>query len=150
MIKGTLFDTLGWGDWAWSRTLGGASYDLLFGFLETLLQAGSSCIAESNFEAGRAADRLRGLCETYRFMPIEILCTADLETLRRRYRVRLASRHVGHVDHLNAATHEAAWTGERHGSLNLGGQSVRVDTTAFGKTEQNALVSRLRNTVAAA
>lgn len=80
-------------------------------------------------------------------MPIEILCTADPETLRRRYRVRLASRHVGHVDHLNAATNEATWTGERHGSLNLGGQSIRVDTTTFGETEQNALLSKLRNVV---
>lgn len=148
VLKETLFDTLGCGDRAWSRTLGGASYDLLFNVLETLLRAGCPCIAESNFEAGRATNRLRGLCETYNFTPMEILCTADLETLRRRYQARLASRHVGHVDHLNAASNEASWTSERHGSLNLGGWSIRVDTTRFGKTEQDVLVRDLQKIVA--
>ncbi len=146
-LKETLFDTLGSGNRGWSRTLGGASYDLLFSVLETLLRAGCPCIAESNFEAGRAANRLRGLYETCSFTPIEILCTADLETLRERYRARLASRHVGHVDHLNAATNEASLTGERHGSPDLGGQSVRVDTTRFGETERAILVSALQKVI---
>lgn len=103
VLKETLFDALGWRDREWSRTLGGASYDLLFSFLETLLQARYSCLVESNFEIGRATTRLQGLCETYNFTPLEILCYADPTTLHKRYKVRLASgeRHAGHVDHLN-------------------------------------------------
>ncbi len=143
-LKETLFDTLGSGNRAWSRTLGGASYDLLFSVLETLLRAGCPCIAESNFEAGRAANRLRGLYETCSFTPVEILCTADLETLRRRYQARLASRHPGHVDHLNLDEISAWWTGGRHGSLDLGGRSILVDTTEFGHNGQELLVSRLQ------
>ena len=69
VLKETLFDTLGWRDRAWSRALGGASYDLLFSVLESFLQAGSPCIVESNFEVGRASSRLKSLCETHNFTP---------------------------------------------------------------------------------
>ncbi len=143
VLKETLFDTLGSGDREWSRTLGGASYELLFGILETLMRAGCSCVVESNFEAGRASERLRALCQTHRFTPVEILCTANLETLRNRYKARLSSRHVGHVDHLNAATNETAWAGERHGFLELWGRTLCVDTARFGQTGQTALIANL-------
>lgn len=145
VLKETLFDTLGWRDRAWSRTLGGTSYDLLFSFLASLFRAKRPCIAESNFEIGRATTRLRGLCEIYGFSPLEILCTADLTTLRERYRARLESgeRHAGHVDHLNLNEIDAAWTGGERGSLNLGGYSIRVDTTNFGVPEHAALVDSL-------
>lgn len=149
VLKEALFDTLGARDREWSRTLGGASYELLFSVLESLMRAGCSCITESNFEAtGRARERLRGLCETYSFTPAEILCTADLETLRERYRARLSSRHVGHVDHVNEAANEAAWTGERHGTLGLGGRSLRVDTARFGSREQAILIGSLKTSLA--
>ena len=66
--KERLFDTLGTGwptataapnhdatDRAWSRRLGGASYELLWGALETQLAAGVATIVESNFRGARAA-----------------------------------------------------------------------------------------------
>ena len=148
VLKEALFDTLGSRDREWSRTLGAASYELLFSVLETLLQAGCSCVTESNFEAGRATDRLRGLCDRYGFAPVEILLTADLETLRNRYKTRLSSRHVGHVDHVNESTNEAAWTGERHGTLGLGGRTIRLDTARFGELEQTALIDDLKTSLA--
>ena len=152
VLKETLFDALGSRDreWSreWSRTLGAASYELLFSVLETLLRAGCSCVTESNFEAERHESRLRGLCDRYGFVPVEILLTADLETLQNRYQARLSSRHVGHVDHVNESTNEAAWTGERHGTLTLGGRTMRLDTARFGELEQAALINDLKTSLA--
>lgn len=145
VLKEALFDTLGTDDREWSRTLGGASYELLFTVLGTLMRAGCSCVVESNFEASRHTEHLRGLCETYGFTPVKILCTADLETLRGRYRKRLRLRHPGHVDHVNEATNEASWTGGRHGLLDLGGQTMTVNTARFGGLERNSLLKHLKS-----
>lgn len=148
MLKEILFDTLGVKDRAWSRAVGGSSYDLLFSMLESLLQAGCPCVAESNFELGRAAERLKSLCETYGFTPVEIFCTAEVKTLRRRYLARLESgeRHAGHVDHLNLDDISARWANDRHSSLGLGGQSIRVDTTNFGGLEYALLIREVQFT----
>ena len=145
VLKEILFDTLGVKDRAWSREVGGSSYDLLFSMLESLLKVGNPCVVESNFEPGRAAERLKSLCETYRFTSVEILCTADAKTLRRRYLARLESgeRHAGHVDHLNLDDISARWANNRHGSLGLGGQSIQVDTSKFGESEYASLVREL-------
>lgn len=152
VLKEILFDTLGAKDRAWSREVGGASYDLLFSFLESLLRAGYPCITESNFELGRAADRLKSLCETYKFTPVEVLCTADPATLRERYLTRLGSgeRHVGHVDHLNLDEISQRWANNQYGSLGLGGRSIRVDTTRFGERERALLLGELQKTLHAA
>ncbi len=145
VLKEILFDTLGVKDRAWSREVGGSSYDLLFSFLESLLQAGCPCIAESNFEIGRATDRLKGLCKTYGFTPLEILCTAEMKTLRERYLARLESgRHPGHVDHLNLDEISERWANNQSGSLKLGGQNIRVDTATFGNPERALLRRELQ------
>lgn len=146
-LKETLFDTLGSRDRAWSRTLGSASYDLLFTVLDLLMRAGGSCITESNFEVGRASRRLQELCQRYGFTPVELVLYADLDTLRRRYWARLGARHPGHVDHLNLAEQSAKWVNAQHGALGLGGESIRVDTTAFGDDELLELIRKLTGLV---
>jgi predicted kinase len=50
-IKERLFESLGWSDREWSKRLGGASWDLLYWFVETQLAAGQSCVIESNFNS---------------------------------------------------------------------------------------------------
>ncbi len=52
-IKETLFETLGWGDRAWSRRLGTATMALLYLLLEEHLRAGQPCIVECNFYPDR-------------------------------------------------------------------------------------------------
>src|SRR5207237_374292 len=49
LFKETLFDTLGWGDRAWSRRAGLASTQLLCRTAAALLEAGQSIAMESNF-----------------------------------------------------------------------------------------------------
>lgn len=149
VLKEILFDTLGVKDRAWSREVGGASYALLYSFLESLLRVGYPCIVETSFEPERASSRLKSLCKTYGFVPLEILCTSDLETFRERYKVRLASgeRHVGHVDHLNLDEISARWVSGARGSLELGGRSIQVDTTSFGERERALLLGELQKTL---
>jgi predicted kinase len=48
-VKEALFDALGTGDREWSRRLGRAAYDVLFVMARRLLEAGTSCVLESNF-----------------------------------------------------------------------------------------------------
>ena len=145
VLKEILFDTLGAKDRVWSREVGGSSYVLLYSFLESLLSAGYPCIVETSFEK-RASARLKALCETYGVVPVEILCTSDLETFYKRYKARLESgeRHAGHVDHLNLDEISSRWVSGERGSLELGGQSLRVDTTDFGNPERALLVRKLQ------
>ena len=149
VLKEILFDTLGVKDRAWSREVGGSSYVLLYSFLESLLSAGYPCIVETSFER-RASARLKNLCDTYNFTPVEILCTSDLETFRKRYQARLESgeRHAGHVDHLNLNEISSRWISGERGSLGLGGQSIRVDTTNFGNLERDLLLEDLQKILA--
>lgn len=144
VLKETLFDTLGSHDRDWSRTLGRASYALVFSVLEELMRAGCSCIAESNFEMGLHSKRFRELCDRYGFKPVELVLYAHLSTLHQRYRARLESRHPGHVDHLNLEEQSAKWVSGLHGTLDLGGESIRVDTTSFGQADYDALLEQLK------
>ncbi|MGA7732343.1 MAG: AAA family ATPase, partial [Chloroflexia bacterium] len=45
-IKETLFDSLGVGDWEWSRKLGSTTYSLMTYILEALMPAGISLVLE--------------------------------------------------------------------------------------------------------
>jgi hypothetical protein len=57
-LKERLFDTLGIKDRAWSRRLGGASYELLFHTLALLLQTDHPCLIESNFYGEPATTKI--------------------------------------------------------------------------------------------
>jgi predicted kinase len=87
-IKETLFDALGTGDTAWSRSLGRATFALLYAALERQLEAGRPVIVEANFDAIHAPAKLAELRRRYDFRPFEVHCTASLEVLRHRYAAR--------------------------------------------------------------
>jgi predicted kinase len=101
-IKEILFDHLGWRDRAWSMKLGGASFELLFYFVESQLAAGQSLVVETAFIPRFSTPRFLALRERYDFRPIQVLCTANVEVLFARFTGRTATgeRHPGHVDHL--------------------------------------------------
>ena len=125
-LKERLFDTLGTGDREWSRRLGVATFELLFGVADGLLGAGTSCVVEANFDA-QAVPRLRALSGHRTF---QIVCTAPEEVARERFAARAASgeRHPGHLDgviaeELAAGEHDGRW-----GPLDLDGELLVVDT----------------------
>jgi predicted kinase len=73
-VKELLFDTLGIHDRAWSRQLGGASYELLFHMLALLLKTGHACLVESNFSGELAIRKLCALVQQYQYRPFQIQC----------------------------------------------------------------------------
>jgi len=89
-IKEALFDALGTGDREWSRRLGRATYDVLFLVARRLLEAGASCVVESNFSN---AEPLRALPPA---RVVQILCVAPHDIVLERYAARM--RHPGHLD----------------------------------------------------
>jgi predicted kinase len=133
-VKETLFDTLGWEDRQWSKKLGGASYALLFYFIEAQLAAGQSLVVEANFYPGFSENFLE-LQQRYDFEPLQILCFADGEILFERFKKRSESgnRHPGHVDHLNYDEFRQTLLFGRLEPLNIGGKVVEVDTGDFEK-----------------
>jgi AAA domain len=60
-IKEQLFNSLGWSDRAWSRKIGGASYDLIWLLAERILAANAPAIIEGNFRGTVAETRLRAI-----------------------------------------------------------------------------------------
>jgi catechol 2,3-dioxygenase-like lactoylglutathione lyase family enzyme/predicted kinase len=157
-FKERLFDTLGttWPtataepnrdttDRAWSRRLGAASYELLWGALEIHLAAGVATIVESNFPGGRASARFQALAARHPFVARQVNCVADGATLLRRHRERAASgeRHPGHGDDLDDALH-AVFRRGRLDPLDLPGATIEVDTTDFAMLPYDGLLTNLR------
>ena len=153
--KERLFDTLGTGwptattapnhdatDRAWSRWLGGASYELLWGALETQLAAGVATIVESNFPGQRATGRFRDLAARHPFIARQINCVADGATLLRRHEARAASgaRHPGHGNDLDDAL-RAIFRRGRLDPLELPGATSDVDTTDFAALDYDGLLA---------
>ncbi|MCP9484892.1 MAG: ATP-binding protein [Gaiellaceae bacterium MAG52_C11] len=140
-LKERLFDTLGAGDRGWSRRLGAATFELMFGLAAELLGAGASLLVEANFDA-QSTPRLRAL-PAHR--PFQVVCTAPADVRRARFRERATSgaRHPGHLDdavglELEAGEHEGRWQ-----PLDLDGRPVIVDTASPVDVRALAAAARL-------
>jgi len=136
-LKETLFDTLGCRTRRQSRRLGLASVMLLHHIARAELVAGRSCVLESNFRPQWATDEFRALQEQHPFVPFQVYCTADPAVRAARMGKRWSSgkRHRGHGDG-GAETWWARVRGlapsqsdEGYGLLDIGGQTIEVDTT---------------------
>ena len=144
--KAALFDSLGWGDRAWSRKLGIASYGVLYHVVEAQLAAGRSLVVESNFDPEWHTPRFLALKERYGFAPVQILLRAEGETLLARFKARSLSdeRHPGHVEGGQWAEQRAALLRGRTEPLALGGRVLEVDTTDSAALDYGALVAAIR------
>lgn len=143
-FKEILFDTLGWEGREWSKKLGGASYDLLYYAMESVMRAGVSSVVESNFQSEFAKEKIRGFIEKYKCDVITINCVTDAAVRAQRFKDRneKGERHPGHVDHVNydqqfIDTPEDAL-------LDLGGTLITVDTTDFDTINYEDLIKKLR------
>jgi predicted kinase len=132
-LKECLFDTLGIHDRAWSRQLGGASYELLFHTLALLLKTDHACLVESNFQGELATTKLCTLVQQYRYRAIQILCHTKPTVLldRLRHRAISGERHPGHADHEDIDRLTLANVMGRYDPLPLEGPCLEVNTTDF-------------------
>lgn len=141
MIKEQLFDSLGWSDRAWSRSLSIASMDMLFLWLKTEAAAGRAVVVEGNFDCERDTQRFVAAVGPPGAQWVQVLVGCDGAVLVERHRARAAAgrRHPGHQ--------EAALVGELTERLAVGwavplalpGALVRVDTTDFGLVDADAI-----------
>jgi predicted kinase len=145
-VKEVLFDALGHGDVEWSKRLGRAVYPLLYHALEQQLRAGRACVLEANFDHAAASDGLAELRARQPFRALQIVCVADPDTLLARYAAR-AGRHPGHLDAQRVDDVREAIAAGRWRALDLGGETVEVDTTDWSKVDMAALVARARRWV---
>jgi predicted kinase len=123
-LKEELYESLGTGDAAWSRRLGGAVYGLLFLIARRQLERGASLILEANFVAGRHET---GFAALPPHQAIQLYCRAPEDVLIERYRSRV--RHPGHLDAARLKEVQASIRAGRHRPLELGAALVELDTT---------------------
>ena len=148
-IKESLFDSLGWKDREWSKQLGRATMRLLFYFVETQIAAGRSCIVESNFRAEMETQEFRVLQTKHDFVPLQIVLKCERDVLVQRFRARWDSgtRHPGHVDHLPNEEELAAILDSDYHAMDLGGQVIEIDTTAFDKIDHAGLFRAIESAI---
>jgi predicted kinase len=144
-IKERLFDTLGVRDRAWSRQLGGASYEVLFYTLGLLLATRQPCIVESNFQGEPATTTLRTLAHQHHYQLFQIPCYTTPSVLIARLRQRTTSceRHPGHADHEDIDQLDAADMHGYYEPLALDGTHIAVDTTHFEAINYQGLVRQI-------
>lgn len=144
-IKEALFDSLGWNDRSWSKSLGAASIELLYRLIDAQLKAGIPVIVEANFK-GVAADRLGRLLKAHAAYPVQIACTAREDVLDARMRERWESgkRHPGHNDAATLSEKSPGWSAAEYDVLPLGGSVYRVDTTDFSKIDFGTLFNEIK------
>ena len=146
MLKEQLFDSIGWGDRAWSRKLSRASLDLLFLWLKTEAAAQRDIVIEGNFESDRDTPRfLANVGSTpVQWTQIVVGCDGDVLVARHRARALSGRRHPGHQEAalINELTEllQTGWVVP----LALPGATIAVDTTDFAAFDPAAVIQQVR------
>ena len=148
-IKESLFNDLGCNNRETSKKLGVASYTLLYYFIESLLSAGVSFVAESNFKPEFENERFLNFKKKYDFEPFQVLCHTNGEILFERFKTRSESgeRHPGHVDHLNYDEFREALLKGGYEKLDIGGIIFDIDTTDFSSIDYNKLSDSIKSAI---
>jgi adenylate kinase family enzyme len=146
-IKEMLFNTLGWYDKEWTEKLNSATFETLYYFIASQLEADLSFVVEADFKPDEHTKRFEELKQKYRFEPFQIFCNADKEVLLERYKERAESgdRHPGHRDKENLPDLEKALREEHYETLPIGGKSIEVDTTYIEKINYDSLLDTIRD-----
>lgn len=144
-IKESLFDTLGWSDRQRSKELGAASVAVLFSLLSDTLDAGTSCLTESNFRRTRSSSDFRRLLGATGAEAVQIQCSTDGVTLLNRFAARASSaeRHPGHCDDQNIDEFREELLAGRYEPLDLPGPVLTVDTTRFDQVDIDVLAAQV-------
>jgi hypothetical protein len=116
--------------------------------LEQELRAGRSCVLEANFDHIEASAQLSAIQLRHRFRALQIVCTADRETLLERFVERSNSRHPGHIDDERLEDVTESIDAGRWRALALDGELIELDTTEWSLVNVGALVERARRSAA--
>lgn len=146
-VKESLYDSLGAGDREWSLQLGVASSQLLFHFLERLVEAGQGLVVESNFVDRYDTPRFEAVLAGHAARVVQIHCTAAAPVVIARYEERVArdERHPGHLGlavlpELQAGLREGRWR-----ALRLAAPCIPVNTTDAATLDHSGLYRAVRS-----
>jgi predicted kinase len=136
----------------WSKTLGGASFEILFLVAQAELQAGKSVVIEGNFSAVESSERFRQILSDTKAKAVQVNIHADGDLLVQRYedREEKGDRHPIHVDRPRSEA-EAFRSGLLRGELDpldLDGEVIRVDTTDFDNVDVHQIAAQVRRSLA--
>ena len=150
-FKDLLFDSLGWSDRAWSRKVGVASIRLLFLVAERILAAGQPVIVESNFRDARETPDFLALRERSPYVSLQIVCTCTREVALARYAARwqAGERHPGHGEGDLLGELTRALDADEFTPLNLGGETLWLDTTDPTTVDYAPLIAAIRSRLGA-
>jgi predicted kinase len=127
-LKERLYEVFGHGEELEQR-IEDAALALLFSVVESQLRAGTTVVAESNFDASHA-DTFRTLHDEYPHDLVQVHCAKPSHEIERSFAERAASgrRHPGHGDEPEhaAEVREDVEAG-RYDPLDLPGELLRVD-----------------------
>jgi predicted kinase len=121
---------------------------VLYHSLETHLRARRPVVVEANFAVEHARPILLRLHERHPFAALEVHCTAPADVLVARYRARSGSRHAGHLDAQRVEEIAAAVAEGRNAALELGGETLVLDTTRLDLVDVQHVVEAARAHVA--
>ncbi len=143
-VKEVLYDALGTGDVAWSQRLGRTAMAVVYDSLEAQLRAGRPVVVEANFAVAEARPALVALRERRPFASLEVHCTADTDVLVSRFTARAGSRHSGHLDAQRIEEITQAIVERRNGPLDLGSDTMVIDTTDLERVDLPPVVEAAR------
>lgn len=133
-----------------SKSLGLASYALLFAITNRLLQAGTGAIIESNFRCGLAEPELTP--QVARAAAVLVHCEAPTDVILQRVHARTGSadRHRVHLDSERLDDLQRELTDGTFEPLDLDLETIRVNTAVGYVPPLDELVARVRTVIGSA
>lgn len=148
VIKGTLYQSLGFGDKDWSRRIGLVAINMLFAIASQMLEAKAPLLIEANFYRQFDSDRTAEVLRNVNARVVQIHCSAPTNALiernarRRMPAERRPSHHVMPDDEFLAGIEAGTWE-----PLDIPSEIIRVDTS--GEVNHGAILGRVRQHVQA-
>ena len=124
-----------------------AAQSILLYLIETHVQADSGCVIDSTF-GDNHVPHLNKLINRYDFKPIQVVCSAEKEILKKRYynRANQNLRHPGHLDKILADSFEEInEMFNINKPLNLDSHNFKVDTSDFKEENFNRLIDSIND-----
>ena len=122
-----------------------AAQSILLYLIETHVQADSGCLIDSTF-GDNHVPHLNELINRYDFKPIQVVCSAEKEILKKRYynRANQNLRHPGHLDKILADSFEEInEMFNINKPLTLDSYDFKVDTSHFKEENFNGLIDSI-------
>ena len=124
-----------------------AAQAILLYLIETHVQADTGCLIDSTFGESHVP-HLKKSFNRYNFKPIQVVCYAEKEILKKRYhnRVNQNLRHPGHLDKILADSFEEInEMFNINKPLSLDSHNFVVDTSCFKEEDFNGLIESIND-----